>query len=123
MPSSPRPIKYLYILYIVSSYTRVCGCLFIFEQTETTADRMTCPNDVTAGNPAISRDIMQGLNNMSLNEYDEFLHKENMCAVPRAPGERVTVEDVERVRVCGVNLTNGANILLIPYDIACRCML
>lgn len=60
---------------------------------------MTCLQDDKAGDSAMSRDLMQGINNMSINEYNEFLYKENAYAVPRAPGERVTVSDVEMVRI------------------------
>ena len=58
---------------------------------------MTCPLYDKAGSPNMSQDVMQGINNMSLNEYNDFLWKENEFAVPRAPGEQVTVADVERV--------------------------
>jgi hypothetical protein len=71
----------LYLSYL--RQTRPCGC---FMSLKLPRDKMTCPLDDKAGSPNMSQDVMQGINNMSLNEYNDFLWKENEFAVPRAPG-------------------------------------
>lgn len=86
----------------------------MFHICETPRDQMTCPED-KAGSPVLSRDVMQGINNMSLNEYDDFLWKENEYAIPRAPGEQVTVADVERVRRRFYAWSDDCKVLT-PFD-------